>query len=111
MMDRIIAIGTAITVGFGALTVLAVILRKINCFMREFTSFIDDWKGTPARDGHEASPGVVAQLRELHRVQMVHGYRLTAIESQVTGNGGTSANLADVALRIEQSVIRQEGAS
>lgn len=84
MTDRAIAIGTAITVLFGAMAALAVILKKINCFMRQFTGFLDDWKGTPEHAGHDAVPGVVAQLRELRRVQMVHGQRLDTIEAHVT---------------------------
>lgn len=51
----------------GILTGLGAILIRINRLLRKWNRFSDDWYGTPASDGHEEAPGVIARLDKNER--------------------------------------------
>jgi len=57
--------------------------RRVAAFIRRILDFLEDWNGRPARAGHDAQPGVMAQLAD-------HGRRLQTVETEVRPNGGSS---------------------
>ncbi|MEV7908380.1 hypothetical protein [Streptomyces anulatus] len=83
-----------IAAGLGLLFVLARIGKRVWLMFQALDDFLDDWRGTPARSGVEARPGVLA--------------RLSAIEHEVKTNNGSS--LKDAVKRCEGRLIRVEQA-
>lgn len=87
-------IAGSIATGLGLVFVLARIGKRIWQTFQQVDDFLDDWRGTPARSGVEARPGVLA--------------RLVAIEREVKTNKG--ASLKDAVKRSERRLIRVEAA-
>lgn len=82
-LERSLALIAAILT---VLTLVGTLGWKLFKLIKKTGQFLDDWSGEPARPGHEATPGVVA--------------RITAMEEQLTNNGGSS--MKDAVDRIER---------
>lgn len=72
--------------------------------LRRTGHFLDDWTGEPARDGLEATPGVMARLASVEHL-------LAKVVAETTPNGGGS--MRDVVARTAHDVtdIRDEQVS
>ena len=78
---------TAVSAAFGVVWRGLRGVRRLCCSLEEF---LDDWRGTPSRDGVPGHPGVMA--------------RLACIEKELRPNGGES--LRDAVNRIERTITR-----
>lgn len=86
----------------GALSVIAVLtivfrkpLRELGSFIRWSKQFMEDWSGTPERDGRGATPGVMQ--------------RLDRLDGELRRNGGETtkdkaAKAFEVATRVESKI-------
>jgi hypothetical protein len=103
------AIGGGIILVGGVLTVVATGTRKLVRIVKPVGEFLDDWRGTPARPGVAASPGVMETIQSLKSGQQrlddgqLHIIdRLARVEQQQTPNGGGS--MRDEIQQIKQAV-------
>ena len=78
-----------LTACFAVTRVLSPVIKRIKKIGKDLDNFIEDWHGTPAREGRDAVPGVMD--------------RLNNIDGQLTHNGGSSVK--DVVQRIESGII------
>ena len=82
-------VSAAAAAATGLCTATWIVWRKaIRPVLKFVSEFRDDWRGTPARPGVRARPGVMERLEN--------------IESQVKPNGGQSMH--DAVSRIEQQL-------
>ena len=82
----------AIVIGawFAISRLIAPAVKRIKQIGKDLDNFIEDWHGTPAREGRDAIPGVMQ--------------RLNNIDGELTHNGGSSVK--DAVQRIESGIIK-----
>lgn len=74
-----------------AIGLLAFIARYLHRASRGLRQMLDDWRGEPGRPGVPARPGVMERLGSFDT-------RLSAIEAEVSPNGG--ASMRDAVARV-----------
>lgn len=94
LFTLIVAISSSIAIVIGAWFAISKLIspavKKIKEISEHLENFIEDWQGTPARDGRDSVPGVMD--------------RLNKIDGELTHNGGSSVK--DAVQRIESGIIR-----
>lgn len=94
LFTLIVAMSSSIAIVIGAWfaisKLIAPAVKRIKEIGQNLDNFIEDWHGTPARDGRDAVPGVMD--------------RLNKIDGELTHNGGSSVK--DAVARIESGIIR-----
>ena len=94
LFTLIVAMSSSIAIVIGAWFAISKLvapgLKKIKEISEHLDNFIEDWHGTPARDGRDAVPGVMD--------------RLNKIDGELTHNGGSSVK--DAVARIESGIIK-----
>ena len=88
------AAGGSATVGF-LILIFRKPLRQLIAFTKWTARFMEDWSGTPARDGRAATPGVM--------------HRLNRLDGELRRNGGETtkdqaAKALEVATRVEEKI-------
>jgi len=90
----IVAISSSIVIvlsaWFAITKLISPAVKRIKEIGKNLDNFIEDWHGTPAREGRDAIPGVMQ--------------RLNNIDGELTHNGGSSVK--DAVQRIESGIIR-----
>lgn len=86
----------------GILMTLITLGRMLLSFRGRVDAFLDDWNGESARPGNRGRPSMPERVSALEE-------RLTAVERQVTPNGGNTATLADRVVRVERQVVESQG--
>ena len=90
----IVAISSSIAIvlsaWFAITRLISPAVKRIKEIGKDLDNFIEDWHGTPARDGRSSVPGVMD--------------RLNKIDGQLTHNGGSS--IKDTVDRIESGIIK-----
>jgi hypothetical protein len=94
LFTLIVAMSSSIAIVIGAWfaisRLIAPAVKKIKEISKHLDNFIEDWHGTPARDGRDSVPGVMD--------------RLNKIDGELTHNGGSSVK--DAVARIESGIIK-----
>jgi hypothetical protein len=94
LFTLIVAMSSSIAIVIGAWfaisKLIAPAVKKIKEIGQNLDNFIEDWHGTPARDGRDSVPGVMD--------------RLNKIDGELTHNGGSSVK--DAVARIESGIIK-----
>jgi hypothetical protein len=94
LFTLIVAMSSSIAIVIGAWfaisRLIAPAVKKIKEIGQNLDNFIEDWHGTPARDGRDSVPGVME--------------RLNKIDGELTHNGGSSVK--DAVARIESGIIK-----
>jgi hypothetical protein len=90
----IVAIASSIVIllsaWFAITKLVSPAVKRIKEVSENLENFIEDWQGTPPRDGRDGIPGVME--------------RINKIDGELTHNGGTSVK--DAIARIESGIIR-----
>ena len=93
LFTLIVAMSSSIAIVIGAWfaisRLIAPAVKRIKQIGKDLDNFIEDWHGTPAREGRDAIPGVMQ--------------RLNNIDGELTNNGGSSVK--DAVQRIESGII------
>jgi hypothetical protein len=94
LFTLIVAMSSSIAIVIGAWfaisRLIAPAVKRIKQIGKDLDNFIEDWHGTPAREGRDAIPGVMQ--------------RLNNIDGELTHNGGSSVK--DAVQRIESGIIK-----
>lgn len=94
LFTLIVAMSSSIAIVIGAWfaisKLIAPAVKRIKEIGQNLDNFIEDWHGTPAREGRDAIPGVMQ--------------RLNNIDGELTHNGGSSVK--DAVQRIESGIIK-----
>ena len=94
LFTLIVAMSSSIAIVIGAWfavsKLIAPAVKRIKEIGKNLDNFIEDWHGTPAREGRDAIPGVMQ--------------RLNNIDGELTHNGGSSVK--DAVQRIESGIIK-----
>ena len=94
LFTLIVAMSSSIAIVIGAWfaisRLIAPAVKMIKQIGKDLDNFIEDWHGTPAREGRDAIPGVMQ--------------RLNNIDGELTHNGGSSVK--DAVQRIESGIIK-----
>lgn len=73
-MTELTAAGGILIFLAGVVTALTVLARPVWRIIRRTETFLEDWNGTPERDGRDRSPGVMARLQTIeHELQFNSG--------------------------------------
>lgn len=88
-VELALALAAAITTLVGAGLAINKVLKPFKAMLRQWSEFMRDWAGEPARDGRDAIPGVME--------------RLNNIDGELKRNGGKS--IKDTVTRIEKRLI------
>ena len=94
LFTLIVAMSSSIAIVIGAWFAISRLIspavKRIKQIGKDLDNFIEDWHGTPAREGRDAIPGVMQ--------------RLNNIDGELTHNGGSSVK--DAVQRIESGIIK-----
>lgn len=94
LFTLIVAMSSSIAIVIGAWFAITKLIspavKRIKEIGKDLDNFIEDWRGTPAREGRDAIPGVMQ--------------RLNNIDGELTHNGGSSVK--DAVQRIESGIIK-----